>query len=42
MPKEFLFEIFDHMNSVDSILTHNFKSGKLELKKGFIWKAIRK
>ena len=29
----FLLEIFDHMHSVDSILTHNFKSGKLELKK---------
>lgn len=30
---KFLMEIFDHMNSVDSILTQNFKSGKLELKK---------
>ena len=40
---KFLLEIFEHMNSVDSILTHNFKSGKLEFKKKvFIWKAIRK
>jgi heptosyltransferase-2 len=34
---KFLFEIFDHMNSVDSILTHNFRSGKLELKKRFAY-----
>ena len=32
-----LFEIFDHMHSVDSILTHNFKSGKLELKKRILY-----
>ena len=34
---KFLFEIFDHMHSVDSILTHNFKSGKLELKKRILY-----
>lgn len=34
---KFLLEIFEHMNSVDSILTHNFKSGKLELKERFLY-----
>ena len=34
---KFLLEIFEHMNSVDSILTHNFKSGKLEFKKRFLY-----
>ena len=34
---KFLLGIFEHMNSVDSILTHNFKSGKLEFKKRVLY-----